>query len=134
VKNNIIENLKNDIEKRAKTDNSIEPSISKESEKDAFLTQLTQETILTEEQWRGFRQKFERVHRGFFQKFTQAVPEATESELRLAALTKLEMTNNEIAAMLGISPESVTKTRYRLRKKIGKEDGLEAVLKEIERK
>jgi tetratricopeptide (TPR) repeat protein len=133
-KNNIIENLKNDIEKRAKTDNSIEPSISKESEKDAFLTQLTQETILTEEQWRGFRQKFERVHRGFFQKFTQAVPEATESELRLAALTKLEMTNNEIAAMLGISPESVTKTRYRLRKKIGKEDGLEAVLKEIERK
>ncbi len=130
-KNNIIENLKNEIEKRTNSDNTAAPSISKENENRTFLTQLTQETILTEEQWRGFRQKFERVHRGFFHKFAQAVPEATESELRLAALTKLEMTNNEIAAMLGISPESVTKTRYRLRKKIGKEEDLESVLKEI---
>jgi DNA-binding CsgD family transcriptional regulator len=32
------------------------------------------------------------------------------------------MTNSEIAAMLGISPESVIKTRYRLRKKVADED------------
>jgi DNA-binding CsgD family transcriptional regulator len=46
----------------------------------------------------------------------------TEAEKRLLALTKLEMSNSEIAAMLGISPESVIKTRYRLRKKVGDED------------
>jgi DNA-directed RNA polymerase specialized sigma24 family protein len=130
-KNNIIENLKNDIEKRAISDDTEAPNFSKESEKDSFLNQLTQETILTEEQWRSFRHKFERVHYGFFQKFVHEVPEATESELRLAALTKLKMTNNEIAAMLGISPESVNKTRYRLRKKIDKEEGLEGILSDL---
>lgn len=130
-KSAIIENLRNDIEKRTATDNSTPPNHSKETGVDDFLHQLTLETILTEEQWRSFRLKFERVHYGFFQKFSKFVPDATESELRLAALTKLNMTNNEIASMLGISPESVTKTRYRLRKKIGKEEGLESILNEI---
>ena len=83
-----------------------------------LITQLQQATILTDEQWRHFRQKFERVHDGFFARFQQAIPDATEAEKRLAALSKLDLTGNEIAAMLGISPDSVIKTRYRLRKKV----------------
>jgi tetratricopeptide (TPR) repeat protein len=123
---------KNSIIEALKTEMSVErtPSVKTAysiEEKDNMLSQLTQATILTEEQWRNFRQKFERVHDGFFQKFGQTVPDATESEYRLAALTKLEMTNNEIASMLGISPDSVIKTRYRLRKKLGNEDLLSIV-------
>jgi DNA-binding CsgD family transcriptional regulator len=88
----------------------------------AWFDQLTQATILTEGQWRSFRQKFENVHTDFFNRLQLQIPTVTEAEKRLLALTKLEMSNGEIAAMLGISPESVTKTRYRLRKKVGDED------------
>jgi hypothetical protein len=87
-----------------------------------WLDQLNQATILTEEQWRSFRQKFENVHSNFFNRLQEQIPTATEAEKRFIALTKLDMTNNEIASMLGISPESVSKTRYRLRKKMGEED------------
>jgi DNA-directed RNA polymerase specialized sigma subunit len=91
-------------------------------------SELLRSTILTDADWRNFRQKFERVHPGFFEKISREVPDATEAERRLAALTRLELSNAEIAAMLGISPESVVKTRYRLRKKLGERE-LEEVVK-----
>lgn len=106
------------------------PSEKTASEREDLQAQLMQATILTEADWRNFRQKFERVHGGFFEKMRQEVPDATEAEQRLAVLTKLELSNPEIAAMLGISPGSVSKTRYRLRKKLGERD-LGAVLREI---
>ncbi len=87
-------------------------------EKENILAQLSNANILTEEQWRNFREKFESVYIGFFKQFSQNVPDATEAEKRLAALVKLNLTNSEIASMLGISPESVYKSRYRLKKKL----------------
>ncbi len=128
-KNSVIESLKNDLENQIQITPAIKLTHTA-AEKEHLLDQLTQATILTEEQWRSFRQKFELVHVGFFQKFGQAVADATDAEYRLAALTKLEMTNTEIASMLGISPESVIKTRYRLRKKLGSE-GLAALVQTL---
>lgn len=99
-------------------------------EKNEVIAQLLNSSILTEEQWRNFKQKFEHVHEDFFKKLQDTIPEITESEKRLAALTKLDLTGNQIASMLGISPDSVIKTRYRLRKKV--EDGkLEGILSKI---
>jgi DNA-binding CsgD family transcriptional regulator len=91
------------------------------TERDNLLVYLTEASILTEEHWRDVRQKFERVYPTFFQQLQSVVPDATDAEKRLAALTKLNLTNNEIAAILGITPETVIKTRYRFRKKL--EDG-----------
>ena len=73
---------------------------------------------------------FERVHADFFNRFQQAIPDATEAEKRFAALSKLNLTGTEIAAMLGISPDSVVKTRYRLRKKVA-DGNLETLLQNI---
>ena len=85
---------------------------------------------MTEEHWRDFRQKFERVYPNFFSDLQAKVPDATESEKRLVALTKLDLTGNEIAAMLGVSPDSIIKTRYRFNKKL--EDGnLKGLLERI---
>ena len=48
------------------------------------------------------------------------------------ALTKLKLTNKEIAGMLGISVDSVNKSRYRLRKKLEMTPGeMEEVLSEV---
>jgi hypothetical protein len=106
---------------------NIAPSDTSSFQAPDLNSELRQLTILTDADWRNFRQKFERIHTGFFEKFQREVPEATVAEVRLAALTKLELSNPEIAAMLGISPESVIKTRYRLRKKLGERE-LEAVV------
>jgi DNA-binding CsgD family transcriptional regulator len=130
-KNKLIETLQQDINYQSDTTMQTQQSIVlAEEERLKLLHQLTQATILTEGQWREFRQKFERVHHHFFQKLMEYAPEATEAEQRLAALTKLQLSNNEIAAMLGISPESVTKTRYRLNKKLGDKD-LEKLVTQI---
>ncbi|MFD0998598.1 transcriptional regulator [Ohtaekwangia kribbensis] len=74
--------------------------------------------ILTEDDWESFKIAFEGVHPGFFAKLRYHYPGITVSELRLAALIKLKLSLKESAAMLGISPESVKKSRYRLKKKL----------------
>ena len=118
-KTDTIEQLKTTIEKRENFD-----------DKENTIAELLNASIFTEEQWLSFRYKFERVHVDFFTKLQEAVPDTTEAEKRLAALTKLGISGTQIASMLGISPESVTKARYRLRKKM--EGGkLDRVLAEI---
>lgn len=74
--------------------------------------------ILTDEDWQEFKGVFEKVHRGFFQDIVEKFPGLTNAEVRLAALLKLKLSTREIASILGISPDSVGKTRHRLRKKL----------------
>ncbi|HMP98754.1 MAG TPA: hypothetical protein PKC24_03165 [Cyclobacteriaceae bacterium] len=82
------------------------------------LAQVVNASILTEEDWWEFKVIFERVHKGFFTELRNKFPDLTNAEVRLAALLKLQLSTREIAGMLGISPESVSKTRHRLRKKL----------------
>ncbi len=79
---------------------------------------LLNSTILTEEEWRAFRQMFDLVHPGFFERLKEKLNELTPAETRLLALTKLQLAPKEMAAMLGISYDAIKKTRQRLRKKI----------------
>jgi DNA-binding CsgD family transcriptional regulator len=59
-----------------------------------------------------------------------AVPDITETEKRFVALTKLDMTGSEIGSMLGVTPETVVKIRYRFRKKLG-DGGMAGLLEKI---
>ncbi|TRX58745.1 tetratricopeptide repeat protein [Fulvivirga sp. M361] len=83
------------------------------------IEQLMQSTLLTEQEWTEFKKKFVQVHPGFFAYLKVNYPDLTETEQRLFALGKLQLSNKEIGAMLGISGSSVNKSRYRLRKKLG---------------
>ncbi|HEY8938181.1 MAG TPA: hypothetical protein VIM65_23325, partial [Cyclobacteriaceae bacterium] len=53
---------------------------------------------------------------------------------RLSALIKLNLSIKEMASMLGISPESVKKSRYRLKRKLGltENDVLEEFIEKLE--
>ncbi|MBL0006610.1 MAG: hypothetical protein IPP25_05320 [Saprospiraceae bacterium] len=52
------------------------------------------------------------------------MPDLTPGEIRLLAPTKLQITPRDMAGMLGISADSIKKTRHRLRRKINlPEDG-----------
>jgi tetratricopeptide (TPR) repeat protein/DNA-binding NarL/FixJ family response regulator len=110
-KNNAIEALRKELEQTLQTGAS--------SDKVEELNQLCQNAILTEADWRHFCQKFERVYPGFFEQFDNIAKDASEADRRLAALLKLGLNNLEIASMLGISVDSVYKSRYRFKKKLG---------------
>jgi len=79
---------------------------------------LTHQAILTEDNWEKFRTLFEKIHPGFFRKLKESVADITVAEQRMAALTRLHLNTKQMAALLGISPNSVNKTRQRLRQRL----------------
>lgn len=89
------------------------------AEKQELLDNISSLTILTEEDWDRFRSLFEQFHPGFFISMRERVPDISPAELRMAALTRLRLSTNQIASILGISPNSVYKTRQRLRSRLG---------------
>jgi hypothetical protein len=101
---------------------TLQRSLSKEDIHIRKFNEVLNLQILTEEDWESFKLAFEGVHPGFFGKLRCHYPDITVSELRLAALIKLKLSLKESAAMLGISPESVKKSRYRLKKKLAVPD------------
>jgi CRP-like cAMP-binding protein len=94
-------------------------------EKEEIADKLKKYTILTEVQWDEFRHLFEKVHNGFFDKLRKDYPSLTQSEIRILALLKLNLSRKEMAEMLGISPDSITKTRQRIKKKIEMPDAMD---------
>lgn len=100
------------------------------SEQQKIISELSQQTILTEEDWTRFKSLFETIYPGFFMKLKEKFPDITLAEQRMAALTRLNLTTRQVASMLGISVDSVHKSRYRLRQRfnIGTETNLDQVV------
>ena len=103
------------------------------SEQHSIISELTQQTILTEQDWYKFRSLFEKIYPGFFIKLKDKFPDITVAEQRMAALTRLHLTTKQIASMLGISLDSVHKSRQRLRQRfqVGAETNLEELVANI---
>ncbi|CAL2074506.1 tetratricopeptide repeat protein [Tenacibaculum sp. 190524A02b] len=93
----------------------------KSSEK---LQDLTTVKILTNDDWYDFKEKFRSVYPNFFASIKNKGFELTKAEERLIAMEKLYLDTNEIASMLAISQDSVTRSRSRLRKKINAPKGV----------
>jgi tetratricopeptide (TPR) repeat protein len=124
-KNQLIDQFKQEIEHL----NALPEQHSVQQEKEEIAGKLRQYSILTEDDWNEFRNLFEKVQIGFFDKLKQLFPDLTPSEQRLLALMKLKLSKREMAGMLGIAPDSIKKTRQRIRKKINVPD--DAALEEL---
>lgn len=86
------------------------------------LNQILNFSILTDEDWERFKRAFQDVYPDFFASLRYRFPAITVSEIRLAALIKINLSLKEAANMLGISVDSVKKSRYRLKKRLGLQD------------
>ena len=69
--------------------------------------------------WNEFETIFKNIHSGFYDKLLSICPELSASEIKIAALLKLNLTTKEIAAITFKSEGGIKTTRYRLRKKLG---------------
>ncbi|MFD2872959.1 hypothetical protein ACFS5N_10805 [Mucilaginibacter ximonensis] len=94
------------------------------------LDTLINAHIMTADNWDSFRKLFGKVHAGFFDNIKKRYPNLTASDARILSLIKLELSNNEMANMLGITIEGIKKSKQRLRKKmeLGKDDSLEEIV------
>ena len=111
-RNNLIDELENKLK---------EFSLLEEKlvlERDKKIEELWRLKILTDEDWEKFRSYIENVHPGLTSKIKHTYEDITVAELRLFLMQKLKMGTKEIASLLGISATSVTKTKYRLKKKL----------------
>jgi len=111
-KNELLESLK---EKIAELE-----AQSKSENKSDFrkLRGMINGSAQTDKEWTNFNRHFEQVHQGFLSKLKNEFPVLTSNDLRLSAMLKLNLSSKEVASIMNISPESVKKARYRLRKKL----------------
>ncbi|MCB0665116.1 MAG: tetratricopeptide repeat protein [Saprospiraceae bacterium] len=100
---------------------------------EALMENIYDVRILTDMDWLEFKGAFEKVYPNFIQKLRHRYPILSEGDERLSLLIKLSLSSKEIAAILGISKDSVKKSRQRLRKKMDleKEDDLLQKINEI---
>lgn len=115
---NFIEKTKLISELEAKLDVFSDNSEGRFPNIDKNISELTQMKILTEENWSQFKIHFEKAYPGLIQQIKESYESLSPAELRMFLLMKLNIDSKEIASILGISIESVKKTRYRLKKKI----------------
>ena len=69
--------------------------------------------------WDTFRRTFENVYPLFFKRIKAAHPKLTEYDVRLCTYILVGVDNKQIAMLLNVLPESLKKSRTRLRKKLG---------------
>ena len=87
------------------------------ADENQIMEELSNQTILTEDDWIKFKTLFEKTHPGFFTKLKEQANDITLAEQRMAALTRLRLTTKQMAAVLGISSNSVIKAKQRLRQR-----------------
>lgn len=125
-KNEMMEEMREKVENLKKEGSSRELN---------SLSQLVDYSVNLDEDWKQFQMHFEEVHSGFYHVLKDRYSNLTPNEMRLSALVKLNLTIKEMAAILGISPDSVKTARYRLRKKleIKTEDNLTDFMLQLEK-
>ncbi len=69
--------------------------------------------------WSEFDKIFKNIHSDFYDKLLKICPDLSATEIKTAALLKLNLTTKEIAAITFKSEGGIKTTRYRLRKKLG---------------
>jgi DNA-binding CsgD family transcriptional regulator len=73
----------------------------------------------SDQDWKVFKSYFTEVHDSFDKKLMAIYADISEKELRMASFIKMKLSTKEIAAMLNVLPDSVLKSKYRLKKKLG---------------
>lgn len=82
------------------------------------VVKMIERNFVQDKDWDDFRMIFEQVHQDFFHELQKKASDLTASEIRLASLIRLNIPSKDIALLLGISPDSLRISRYRLRKKL----------------
>ena len=111
----------NDIKSRLKDIRKGEPELQEKRIKK--LIKSIDFNFTLDDDWQEFETVFQQVHSEFFEKLKLLYPKLTPAEVRLCAMIRLNLHSKDMAAIMGISQDSLRIARYRLRKKLGLDKG-----------
>lgn len=122
-KNTFIQELMDNLE-------SIKNSPEKFKMEFRRIVMLLKKENASDKDWEVFKTYFAEVHNDFDQKLKTLYADISEKEIRLAAFLRMNLTTKEIAAILNVLPDSILKSKYRLKKKLnlGKDTDLTSFL------
>ena len=112
-KNEVLIEIKNELEKQKEELGARYPARYLQR-----LTTLIDKNISNDNDWEMFEALFDQAHENFFKRLKQSFPDLTQSDLKLCAYLKLNLSSKEIAPLLNISIRGVEIRRYRLRKRL----------------
>lgn len=86
-----------------------------------------------EKDWEQFKEVFVKIHPGFLKTLRFRYPELTKTEVRVCIYIMVKMSNDEIINLLNISHQSLIRTRYHIRKKMGlsRSDSLDEIIRDM---
>ena len=111
-KNTFIQELMRNLEKIKKSPETFKMEFRR-------IVMLLKKENASDKDWEVFKTYFADVHNDFDQKLKTLYEEISEKEIRLAAFLRMNLTTKEIAATLNVLPDSILKSKYRLKKKLG---------------
>jgi DNA-binding CsgD family transcriptional regulator len=82
------------------------------------LTRTLESEIENKESWDQFLIYFNQTHQNFIHELQLKHPNLTQNDLRMCALTRLNMSNREMATLLNITITGIEQSRYRLKKRL----------------
>ncbi|XCF04845.1 tetratricopeptide repeat protein [Tamlana crocina] len=110
-KNTFIQELKDNLEKIKQSPELFKIEFRR-------LVMLLKKESAEDKDWEVFKSYFTEVHNNFDMKLKEVYPEISEKEIRLASFLRMNLSTKEIASMLNVLPDSVLKSKYRLKKKL----------------
>ena len=111
-KNTFIQELMRNLEKIKKSPETFKMEFRR-------IVMLLKKENASDKDWEVFKTYFADVHNDFDQKLKTLYHEISEKEIRLAAFLRMNLTTKEIAVTLNVLPDSILKSKYRLKKKLG---------------
>ncbi|WP_298533853.1 tetratricopeptide repeat protein [uncultured Algibacter sp.] len=110
-KSTFIQELKENLEKIKKSPELFKVEFRR-------LVMLLKKEKAEDKDWETFKSYFSEVHNNFDNKLKTIYADITEKEIRLASFLRMNLSTKEIASMLNVLPDSVLKSKYRLKKKL----------------
>lgn len=98
--------------------NKLQKPTQEEVNLEYSIDDLMEQKIFTDDGWNKFKKRFAEIYPDFFVKITHHNIYITEAEIRLLVLMRLKLNGNDMANILGISPQSVRVCKMRLKKKL----------------
>ncbi|MCX6246201.1 MAG: triple tyrosine motif-containing protein [Bacteroidetes bacterium] len=112
-KNELLIEIKEELEKQKKQLRNQYPE-----NYDKKILSLINKNITDDNDWKVFEDLFDQAHADFFKRLKAAYPDLTQSDLKLCAYLRLNLSSKEIAPLLNISYRGVETRRYRLRRRL----------------
>ncbi len=102
----------------SKLKETVQTSVPEARKSKKIIQDFSGVRILTEKDWDEFKQLFDNVHKGLLDRLLSTFSDLTLADQRIFLLAKLNLSTAQSANILGVSPDSVKKARYRLKKKL----------------